>query len=130
MKYIYYSLYEFYTKIIKVQKYYPAVVNIAGVIAFLQTIVIFVLVNIFLFQSTKSKVLSYHAIVPFAIAIVLYILNENYFRKNEARIINEIKNRTMGVKVFSHLLTIVVIVTLIWGHFFNGFYQAIWDSWD
>lgn len=127
MKYIYYSLYQFYTKIIKVQKYYPPVVNIAGVIALLQTILIFSVINIYIFINTKNKILPYHAIIPFSVAMVLYYLNEKYFKKRESEIINEINNKPQGIKMLSHICTIMLIVLLAWGHFFNGFYRFIFN---
>ncbi len=130
MKYIYYSLYQFYTKIIKVQEYYPPIINIAGLIAFIQTIIIFVFVDFYIFQSSKSKVISYHPFIPFALAMVLYYFNEKYFEKRESKIIKEINSMSLSVKLFSHIFTILIIVLLIWGHFFHGFYEFLWDTWE
>ncbi len=81
-------------------------------------------------KSTKSMMLSYHALVPFGIAMVIYYLHEKYFRENEMRILKEIKSKIMAIKVFSNLFMIFVIVVLFWGHFFNGFSQMLWNSWN
>ena len=107
------------------QKHYPPVVNIAGVLALLQSIVIFSLVNIILFSCTQDKVLPYHALVPFSVAMILYYFNEKYFEKKESQIVEEINAKPQRVKFFSHILTILVIVVLVWGYFFNGFFDFI-----
>jgi hypothetical protein len=130
MKYIYYSLYQFYTRVLWKEDYFPPIVNIAGIIAFMQTIIIFVFVNFYIFHTTKSKVLSYHPIIPFTLAMVLYYLNEKYFGKRELKIIKEVDSMSISVKLLSHLFTVSIIVFLIWGHFFNGFYQFLWDTWE
>jgi hypothetical protein len=127
MKYIYYSLYQFYTKIIKVQKYYPPVVNIAGIIGLLQAILIFSLINIYIFSTTQNKVLPYHALIPFGVAMVFYYFNEKYFEAREAKIIKELNDKPLFVKILSHLFTIAVIIVLVWGHFFDGFYKFIFN---
>lgn len=130
MKYIYYSLYQFYTKVLWKDDYFPSIVNISGLIAFIQTIIIFVFVNFYLFHTSKSKVLSYHPFIPFALAMILYYLNWEYFEKREAKIINEIDSKSITVKLLSHVFTVLIIVLLIWGHFFNGFYEFLWETWE
>ena len=65
MKYIYYSLYQFYTRILKVQKHYPPVVNIAGVLALLQAMFMFLFIDIVIIKYTQNKAIpNYDALVP------------------------------------------------------------------
>lgn len=127
MKYIYYSLYQFYTKIIKVQKHYPPVVNIAGVLALLQTMIIFSLVDILVFIKTQNEVPPYHVFFPFGIGLFLYYLNEKYFEKRETEIVEEINNKPSSVKFLSHISTIAIIIILVWGHLFDGFHNLVFN---
>lgn len=128
MNYMYYSLYKFYTKIIRVQKYYPPIVNIAGIIGLLQSILIFVPINILWYCTSNSKGLPYSYVLPFGTAMVLYYFNERYFEKRESQILKSISNKPNSIKLLSHVVTLFVTILLVWGHFFNGFYEVIWDS--
>ncbi len=125
MKYVYYSLYQFYTKIIRVHNYYPPVINIAAVIALFETVIIFLFINIGLYMNSPDVDLPYSAIVPFLIAMVLYYINEKYYREHEDKILEEFKGKSTYIKVISHFVTIIFIVLLVWGHFFNGFYDMM-----
>ena len=125
MKYIYYSLYKFYTKIIKVQRHFPPIVNIAAVLAFIQMAIIFTIVNLIIYFYLGEKRLPYHPLIPFGIAVLLYWLNERYYEKREKELVKELDSQPLQVKIIFHILTLGLIVFVVWSYLFDGIYSLI-----
>lgn len=110
MKYLYYSLYMFYTRIVYVQKYYPPIVNIAAVLALLQSFLIFAFVNTYLYLSTGKEVITYSTLLPFGVALILYWLNEKYYKKKETKILAEISTKPFWMKMTIIVFSVIVII--------------------
>lgn len=125
VNYIYYSLYQFYTKIIKVQRHFPPIVNIAAVLAFIQMAIIFTIVNLIIYYYLGEKKLNYHPLVPFGVAALLYWLNERHFGKQEQSILKQIDSHTFKIKLMYYILTIVLISFVIWSYLFDGIYEFL-----
>lgn len=125
MKYLYYSLYQFYTKIFRIQKHYPPVINTAGVIAALELFIIFTVIDIAIFEVTGEKLIKYSPLVPTVIFIGLYRLNYQYFKDKEDAIIKEVQTYPLAQKVLMYVLTLGLVVLLVWGYLFDGFYELL-----
>lgn len=125
MKYIYYSLYQFYTKVIRVQKYYAPIINVAGVIAALELFLVFGLINIFVYIRSGVDLIPYHPIIPTGVFIGLYWLNYKYYLDKEKLIVKDLNKLSLGNKILSYLFTFLLVVTLVWIYLFDGLYYFI-----
>jgi len=126
MNYLYYSLYQFYTRIIKVQKDFAPVINIAGVIALTQMAAIFAILNtaIYLLYG-REIVVPYHGLLPGIVGLVLYFYNERYFRKKESEILAKIGGKSKPTKWIIVICSFVVVAFILWLWMEDGFYQIV-----
>ena len=124
MDYIYYSLYLFYTRVIFVQRYYPPVINIAAVIAFLETSFFFAFVNSYLFL-VKGERGTYSHFIPFFVSLVLYWYNEKHFSKHEKEIIGRIGSKGKLTKLLIVLISWFLMGFVVWLWMFDGLIQLL-----
>ncbi|MCG8328389.1 MAG: hypothetical protein MI974_11920 [Chitinophagales bacterium] len=126
MKYLYYSLYQVYTKIFKVQRDFAPVINIAGVLAMLQVAIIFSIANTFIFiQNGKEVVPNYPVWFQLLIAMVLYVMNERYYRKKEPEILTNIGVKAKSIKWIILICSFLVIILILWLWMGDGLYRII-----
>ena len=125
MKYLYYSLYQFYTKIFRIQNHYPPVINTTGVIAALELFIIFTVIDIAIFETTGERLIKYSPLVPTGIFIGLYWLNYQYFKDKEEAIIKDVDTYSLAQKILMYILTLSLVALLVWGYLFDGFYDFI-----
>lgn len=99
MNYLYYSLSLVYTKILYVQKHYPPVINISGVLALLLTFLVVVILNysgICVYDWERNYYFIAYALLSISIWRVLYL----YYTNKENEIIKKINSKSQMIKVF------------------------------
>lgn len=126
MDYLYYSLYQFYTRIIKVQKDFAPVINIAGVIALAQMAAVFAIINtaIYLWYG-KEVVVPYHGLLPGVVGLILYFFNEKYFRKREHEILMKFGAKEKRFKWLILIGSFLSIALVLWLWMEDGLYRMI-----
>lgn len=126
MDYLYYSLYQFYTKVIKVQKNFAPVINIAGVIALVQMALIFSIINAIIYLDYGKEVaVPYHGLLPGVVGLVLYYFNEKHFRKKESDILKKIGLNTDVKKWCIVISSFMIIALILWFWMEDGLYRII-----
>ncbi|MCG8328678.1 MAG: hypothetical protein MI974_13390 [Chitinophagales bacterium] len=126
MKYLYYSLYQFYTKIIKVQRDFPPVINIAGVLALLQMALLFAAINTILYLwNGKEIVPPYSGLIPGLIGLCFYFFNERYYKSYEQEVIAEIGSKTKVVRMLIIIGSAFIIPLILWLWMGDGLYRII-----
>lgn len=111
MKYIYYSLYEFYTKILNEQKFYDPIISITGLIALIE---VFLLTGLYVFFTNKDIPPPDLAAIIYGI---IYYCNYIYFRRTEKSIIEKLDSMSLKNKVISRLFTGLIVFFSFWVFF-------------
>lgn len=106
------------------QRYYPPVINIAGVIALLESFLLFAFVNSCLFLAGEEWG-TYSHFIPFLVCLVLYWYNEKYFSKREKEIIDRIGSKGKLTKLLIVLISWLLIGFVVWLWMFDGLIQLL-----
>lgn len=116
MKYLYYSLHLFYVKVFHIQKEFPPIINITGVMAFLIGALCFSIVNLLEDGMEGHQYPYYSLIVALFLSLILYKIFYDYYKKREARLLREMDSKPLWVKIISILgsLCFIVLVIKLW----------------
>lgn len=125
MKFMYFSLYMFYTKIISVQKHYPPRISVVGILAALQVFLITAIIDTYFFLKTNEILVRYPAYIPLILWFILYKLNEDYFQDKEELIIKELSSKSIKYKLNIYVFSFLSILIIFWLSFRHGLYQII-----
>tara|TARA_B110000046_G_scaffold86197_1_gene94278 strand:+ start:7933 stop:8322 length:390 start_codon:yes stop_codon:yes gene_type:complete len=107
MKYLYYTLYIFYTKTIKIQNYDTPHFNISLVLGTLQGLWVFILLNTLkLILTSKLNEASW---LIFVLIFLFSILNWYYYKSISKRLIKRINSKTK-IKKKSIIINSAVII--------------------
>src|SRR5699024_1320388 len=105
MKYLYITLYYFYTKILLVQKDYPPIISITAVLSLFVMFLIMILIEIlnlqYLYDFSLQLKLSY-VIISLGFWYLLY----KYYLPREQNLINKYKKKTHLIKITTFLLSV------------------------
>lgn len=118
MNYLYYTLYIFYTKIIKIQKYDTPHFNISLVLGTLQGIWVFISINIIKLLILKNK-LNYPSWLIFGLIFLFSILNWYHYKSINKQLIKTMSSKPK-VKKKKIIINsgIVIVVTIILAFYF------------
>lgn len=127
MKYLYYALYIFFVKIIRVQQFWSPIISITGVMSFLITILCFSVVNTYEYDM-GHKYPMYSVLIPILLFLILDKILYYYYKTREAKLLKEIESKPLWIKITSILgsLLFIVLVVKLW--MFDGMsdlYQLI-----
>ncbi len=121
MKYLYITLYYFYTKILFVQKDYPPIINITAVLSLFILFLVMIFIEILNFQYLYD----YYLLKVFFVIFSLFCwyLTYKYYLTNERNLVKKFENNTQIVKVVTLFLSTIFIITLIiiWFNRFDYF---------
>lgn len=128
MKYLYYALHLLYVKVFHVQKEFPPIINITGVMAFLIGALCYSIVNLVEEDIESHQYPYYSFIAALLISLILYEILYNYYKTREAKLLKEMENKPLWIKITSILgsLLFIVLVVKLW--MFDGMsdlYQLI-----
>lgn len=115
MKYLYYALYLLYVKIFHVQKEFPPIINITGVMAFLITSLCFSMINAYEYDM-GHEFPGYILLMPIPVSLILYKILYDYYKTREAKLLKEIKRKPSWVKILSIVgsLCFIILVVKLW----------------
>lgn len=122
MKYLYYSLYWFYVKIIQLQKQYPPIINITAVISLLLVMFLCSILNAY-YYDVGYKYPPYHFIFPGMSYLVLWRLLYIYYKPREIVLINEIECKSLWFKALVGVVSLIFIITIIKLWMFDGSFK-------
>lgn len=122
MKYLYITLYMFFTKIIHLQKQYPPIINITAVLSLFFLFVLMILIEIFDLQYLYNYSWQFKLIFALISFLGWYLLY-NYYLKREMKLINEFQNKTLPNRTLTIIFGTVFIIGLIviWFNRFDYF---------
>ncbi|MFV0312358.1 MAG: hypothetical protein ACK5KN_12020 [Dysgonomonas sp.] len=115
MKYLYYALYLFYKKIVPGPEFWPDVINITGVMAFLIGALCYSIVNVFE-DEMGIEYSTYSVLIPISVFLILYKILYDYYTKRETKLLKEMKQKPLWVKIISIVgsLCFIVLVVKLW----------------
>jgi hypothetical protein len=116
MKYLYYALYLFYKKIVPGPEFWPDVINITGVMAFLIGALCYSIVNLFEDGIEGHQYPYYSLILALSVSLILYKILYDYYKKREVKLLKEMKRKPLWVKIISIVgsLCFIVLVVKLW----------------
>lgn len=120
MKYLYYSLYLFYKKIVPGPDFWPDIVNITAVMAFLIALLCCSVVNVFEAGMEGHEYPYYSGIVTLLVYFILYKILYDYYKTREAKLLKEMKRKPLWVKIISIVGSICFIVLVVKLWMFDG----------
>jgi len=100
---------------------------VVGIIALLETFVLFAIANISLYVITDEKLIPYTPIIPTIVFIILHSLNYQYFTDKEEKITKDLETYSNVQKITMYILTLGLIILIIWGYLFDGFYELLFE---
>ncbi len=121
MKYLYYTLYVFYKKIIKIESWgdkpfwYCTIV-----LALFPTFFLFAIVNLFLVKLGDGGKIDYSELWPFITGIGLFFLNRAYFKSREERLLKEISSKSKTSRTIIVVISVAVMILALRAYFFTG----------
>lgn len=121
MKYLYYSLYLFYKKIIKIESWgdkpfwYCTIV-----LALFQTFLLFAIVNLCLVYFGNGDKIDYSEIWFFGIGMLLFVLNRVYYKPREERLLKKISSKSKTTKNIIVIVSVLVMILIAKTYFFTG----------
>ena len=118
MSAIYYSIYVFYTKLIKeieVPHFYCSIL-----ISLLETINIFSLANLYLLNYNLENI-NYSFYYPISTTAFLFVVNWFYFKKRKDFILSKYSEKTKLNKLFLMMITILFIAITLFFFFYFGY---------
>lgn len=112
MKYLYITLYYFYTKILFVQRDYPPIISITAVLSLFVMFLTMILIEILNLQHLYN--FSWQLKLFFAvISLGFWYLFYKYYLPKEYNLIKRFKKNTLLVKITRFFLSIIFVVVLI-----------------
>lgn len=112
MKYLYYTLYLFFVKIIHLEKQYPPIINITAVISILFSFLVFSLVNAYQYDLGYSYP-KYSTIIPFVVYLILWWILYNYYKTRETELLEKIDKKHLWIKVIIVVFSVLFIMLVV-----------------
>ncbi len=121
MKYLYFSLYEFYKKIIKIEYWGDTPSHYCNIVlALFETMMLFSVIDYVLLLNYKESQISYSPLIPFSIAMFLFFFNKKYFKNKEAKIIKELSSKSKKDKIVIFFISFVILAFIVFFYFHTG----------
>ena len=125
MDFIYFSLYTFYTKVIRVQSHHPPIVSVAGLLSALEVLFIFAIINTAIYMHIGTPKITYNPIIVPIVYVIVYFLNYKKYSALEKDIIERINCLSIKKKVLSHTITFFISLFIFWAYLYDGLYIII-----
>ncbi len=122
MRYLYITLYYFYTKVLFVQKDYPPIINITAVLSLFIMFLLMILIELLNLQYLYN--FSWQLKLFFALtSLGIWYLFYKYYLNREHRLINIFKSNTRFKKIIIIFLSSIFIIgiIIIWYNRFDYF---------
>lgn len=115
MKYLYYTLYLFYVKIIHVHNDWPPIISITGVMSFLFTALIFLFYSFYEYL-TDEMYLLFDILLWCFLILLFYKLLYDYYKPREAKLLKEMDNKPLWIKIIIVLISVgfIILVVKLW----------------
>jgi hypothetical protein len=129
MKYLYYSVYIFYTKVVKIESWGESpVFYCSGLISVFESMLIFSILDFYLVKSNTITEINYSKWIPISFTIVLFLINYFYFRKRNDKLIKEINDKSRKSIFFMKLVSSIIIIFIIVLFFYTGDLARVYNG--
>jgi membrane protein insertase Oxa1/YidC/SpoIIIJ len=119
MNYLYYTLYVFYTKIIKIQKYDTPHFNICLVIGTLESFFFLSFYNLYLLNTVKENI-NYPYYLGIVLGVSMFAYNWYYYKTRGKKITKFLGNKPKKTKTKIILIVTPLIILIISFWFYTG----------
>ena len=106
----------FYKKVIKIEQWGDTPLFYTNmVLGLFQSFFINILLKFYLIYTKKGEVIiffKHYTLVFFAIGMLFYVLNRQYFKNKEQKILNEISKKPILNIFFIYIFVIIVLTTI------------------
>ena len=121
MRYLYYTIYIFYKKIIKIGYWGDEPFFYCNIVlALFQSFLIFSILNFYLLYSYNGEYIDYSEWWFIIIGMFLFLFNSYYFKERKKIIIKDISIKPKKRKILIILSSFFVLSFLIWLFFHTG----------
>ena len=98
MKYLYYSLYLFYVKVIHVQNDWPPIISITGVMSFLFIALFFSVYDAYIYAQGYSYPFLLTIFIWIGLSFSLYKIMYDYYKSREVKLLKEMDCKPLWQK--------------------------------
>ena len=122
MKYLYYTIHNFYTKKIKIQRLNdsPGFFCEMG-ISILETMFLFSLIDYYLILNFSGEYIDYSKWIPLMTIAALYGINHYYFKNRKEKLLEKILKKSNSTKRVINSISSLIILLTIFLFFHTGY---------
>lgn len=121
MQYLYYTIYLFYKKVIKIEYWGDTPFFYCNIVlALFESFFIFSLVNIYYLYSYNGNFIDYSEWWFFGVGMILFLFNTYYFKESKNNIIEGISVKSKKRKNLIIFGSTIVFLVLTWLYFHTG----------
>lgn len=121
MKHLYYTLYLFYKKVIRIESWGDTPFWYCTIVlALFQIFLLFGIINIYLLNFNNGNKIDYSEFLPFTIGMIFFLINRFYFRPREKKILVDMSSKSKASINITIILSIIVFVLIAKFYFYTG----------
>jgi hypothetical protein len=121
MNYLYYSIFTFYTKIIKIQNWGDSPhFYCSGLISVLESMLFFSILDFYLIHNYSFESLKYSKWIPIISTILLFAINHYYFKYRKEELINNISKKTIKKRRLINMISLIIVLSIISLFLYSG----------
>ncbi len=121
MKYLYFSIYMFYKKIIRIEYWGDKPFFYCSLlISLFEGFLIFILLNYYLLYTSKGNYIGLSKMFSFIVVMLLFFINTKYFKNKEAKIIKELSSKSKKDKIVIFFISFVILAFIVFFYFHTG----------
>ena len=123
MKYLYYSLYLFYVKVIHVQNDWAPIISITGVMSFLFIALFFSVYNAYIYAQGYSYPFLLSIFIWIGLSFSLYKIMYDYYKSREVKLLKEMNCKPLWQKFIIVFISIIFIVLVVRLWMYDGMFE-------
>jgi len=121
MRYLYYTIYIFYKKIIRIEYWGDNPFFYCNIVlALFESFLIFSLLNLYLLYLYSGTFINYSKWWFFAIGMILFLFNSYYYKSRKSNILKEMSIKSKGRKAIIFISSILLFLLITWLFFHTG----------
>ena len=121
MKYLYFSIYVFYKKVVKIEYWGDTPFHYCNIVLSLfETMLLFSIIDYVILLNYKGTYIAYTPLIPFLGAMIIFFINKKYYRTREKKIIKELSKKDSKTKFLIYFLSLVFLLIVIYIFYLKG----------
>ncbi len=121
MHYLYYTIYIFYKKIIRIEYWGDKPFFYCNIVlALFESFFIFSLLNLYLLYLYGGMFINYSKWWFYAIGMILFLFNSYYYKRRESNILKEMSIKSKENKTIIFICSFLLFLLITWSFFHTG----------